>query len=128
MIFLFILLGALFVFSFCTRMFYMLCLSWILTFMKTDIPVLKRGLMYTGGKLKNELLDKGVRLFSCQCSPFIFFYILVRKQSNFLTTNLLKSYPFLLCKTRLKKELIDLKNQLYLWSVVMMKSLSFTSK
>jgi hypothetical protein len=58
MIFLFILLGALFVFSFCTGMFYMLCLSWILTFMKTDIPVLKRGLMYTGGKLKDELLDE----------------------------------------------------------------------
>ncbi|MFT6004823.1 MAG: hypothetical protein ACI8UQ_001963, partial [Bacteroidia bacterium] len=36
----------------------------------------------------------------------------------------LKSYPFLLCKTQIKKELIDLKNQLYLCSVVMMKSLS----
>jgi hypothetical protein len=34
----------------------------------------------------------------------------------------------LLCKTQIKKELIDLRNQLYLWSVVMMKSLSFTSK
>jgi hypothetical protein len=46
--------------------------------MKTDIPVLKRGLMYTGGKLKDELLDKyWKRAFVCLAvSVVLLFFVL----------------------------------------------------
>jgi hypothetical protein len=58
--------------------------------MKTDIPLLKRGLMYTGGKLKDQRLDKYLKR---SIFWFLLFVVMLFMSILYFENNPISSLP-----------------------------------